>query len=70
MTLSSVGFQLQTCVFVRCVSTGPRVFLFHVAYSIDTAVEGRRIVCRCHKVGRSLGSSLELRTRKFGSITQ
>uniref|UniRef100_A0A3Q2DCW3 Trafficking protein particle complex subunit 11 n=1 Tax=Cyprinodon variegatus TaxID=28743 RepID=A0A3Q2DCW3_CYPVA len=43
------GEQLQTCVFVRCVSTGPRVFLFHVAYSIDTAVEGRRIVCRCHK---------------------
>ena len=35
---------------MKCVSTGPRVFLFHVAYSIDTSVEGRQIVCKCHKV--------------------
>uniref|UniRef100_A0A1A8LG96 Trafficking protein particle complex subunit 11 n=1 Tax=Nothobranchius pienaari TaxID=704102 RepID=A0A1A8LG96_9TELE len=43
------GEKLERCVFVRCVSTGPRVFLFQVAYSIDTEVEGRQIVCRCHK---------------------
>ncbi|MED6251052.1 Trafficking protein particle complex subunit 11 [Ataeniobius toweri] len=43
------GEKLEKCVYMRCVSTGPRVFLFHVAYSIDTAVEGRHIVCKCHK---------------------
>uniref|UniRef100_A0A4W6E3B0 Trafficking protein particle complex subunit 11 n=1 Tax=Lates calcarifer TaxID=8187 RepID=A0A4W6E3B0_LATCA len=43
------GEKLERCVYVRCVSTGPRVFLFHVAYSIDTTVEGRQIVCKCHK---------------------
>uniref|UniRef100_A0A7N8Y5K1 Trafficking protein particle complex subunit 11 n=1 Tax=Mastacembelus armatus TaxID=205130 RepID=A0A7N8Y5K1_9TELE len=32
-----------------CVSTGSRIFLIHVAYSIDTTVEGRPIVCKCHK---------------------
>ncbi|KAG7241924.1 hypothetical protein INR49_024671 [Caranx melampygus] len=44
------GEKLERSVYVRCMSTGPRVFLFHVAYSIDTTVEGRQIVCNCHKV--------------------
>ncbi|CAI5682189.1 unnamed protein product [Oreochromis niloticus] len=43
------GEKLEKCVYVKCVSTGPRVFLFHVAYSIDTTVEGRQIMCKCHK---------------------
>uniref|UniRef100_A0A3Q1GS95 Trafficking protein particle complex subunit 11 n=1 Tax=Acanthochromis polyacanthus TaxID=80966 RepID=A0A3Q1GS95_9TELE len=43
------GEKLEKCVYIRCVSTGPRVFLFHVAYSISTTVEGRHIVCKCHK---------------------
>lgn len=43
------GNKLEQTVFVKCVSTGPRVLLFHVAYSIDTAVEGRQIICKCHK---------------------
>ncbi|XP_054453704.1 trafficking protein particle complex subunit 11 [Anoplopoma fimbria] len=43
------GEKLERCVYVKCVSTGSRVFLFHVAYSIDTTVEGRQIVCKCHK---------------------
>lgn len=37
-------------MYVKCVTTGPRVFLFHVAYSINTIVEGQQIVCKCHKV--------------------
>uniref|UniRef100_A0A3P8WYF0 Trafficking protein particle complex subunit 11 n=1 Tax=Cynoglossus semilaevis TaxID=244447 RepID=A0A3P8WYF0_CYNSE len=45
----TAGGKLETCVYLRCVSTGPRVFLFHVAYSIDTTVEGRHVVCKCHK---------------------
>lgn len=40
-------------MYVKCVSTGPRVFLFHVAYGIDTTVEGRQIMCKCHKVESS-----------------
>ncbi|XP_029368673.1 trafficking protein particle complex subunit 11 isoform X1 [Echeneis naucrates] len=43
------GTKLERSVYVRCRSTGPRVFLFHVAYSIDTTVEGQQIVCKCHK---------------------
>ncbi|XP_071377253.1 trafficking protein particle complex subunit 11-like, partial [Centroberyx affinis] len=43
------GEKVERCVYVRCVTTGPRVFLFHVAYSIDTTVEGRQINCKCHK---------------------
>ncbi|XP_013882191.1 trafficking protein particle complex subunit 11 [Austrofundulus limnaeus] len=43
------GEQLEKCVYVRCVSFGPRLFLFHVAYSMETAVEGQQIICRCHK---------------------
>ncbi|XP_028315223.1 trafficking protein particle complex subunit 11 [Gouania willdenowi] len=43
------GEQLQTSVYVKCVSTGSRVFLFHVAYTMDTLVEGRPLVCKCHK---------------------
>ncbi|XP_034036782.1 trafficking protein particle complex subunit 11 [Thalassophryne amazonica] len=43
------GEKLERCIYVRCMSTGPRVFLFHVAYSMNTTVEGRQIMCRCHK---------------------
>uniref|UniRef100_A0A8C6SPD1 Trafficking protein particle complex 11 n=1 Tax=Neogobius melanostomus TaxID=47308 RepID=A0A8C6SPD1_9GOBI len=41
--------KLDKSVFVRCSTTGPRVFLFHVAYCIDTTVEGKQIVCKCHE---------------------
>lgn len=47
--------QLKQRVFVRCASTGPRLLLFHVAYSIDTTVEGRLVVCKCHKVRKLPG---------------
>ncbi|CAL8358618.1 unnamed protein product [Merluccius merluccius] len=43
------GDKVERCVYVRCVSTGPRVFLFHVAYSINTSVDGQEINCNCHK---------------------
>ncbi|XP_046870034.1 trafficking protein particle complex subunit 11 [Hypomesus transpacificus] len=43
------GQTVEKRVFVRCVSTGPRVFLFHVAYCISTSLEGHSITCRCHK---------------------
>ncbi|CAF95410.1 unnamed protein product, partial [Tetraodon nigroviridis] len=41
--------KLEKSVYVKCVTTGPRVFLFHVAYSINTIVEGQQVVCKCHK---------------------
>ncbi|CAL8267682.1 unnamed protein product [Boreogadus saida] len=43
------GHKVEQRVYVRCVSTGPRVFLFHVAYSINTSVDGQEIDCNCHK---------------------
>uniref|UniRef100_A0A8D3EC20 Trafficking protein particle complex subunit 11 n=1 Tax=Scophthalmus maximus TaxID=52904 RepID=A0A8D3EC20_SCOMX len=55
------GEKLESCIYVKCVSTAPRVFLFHVAYSIDTTVDGRQIVCKCHKVENSFS---------FNSLTQ
>ncbi|KAG7269692.1 hypothetical protein CRUP_009754 [Coryphaenoides rupestris] len=45
----SPGHTVEQRVYVRCVSTGPRVFLFHVAYSITTSVDGQEINCNCHK---------------------
>ncbi|KAJ0002850.1 hypothetical protein NQD34_007999 [Periophthalmus magnuspinnatus] len=41
--------KLEKGIFVRCSTIGPRIFLFHVAYCIDTTVEGRQIICKCHK---------------------
>lgn len=44
------AFQIVKHLYMRCVSTGSRIFLFHVAYSLDATVEGRDITCKCHKV--------------------
>nr|XP_061835586.1 trafficking protein particle complex subunit 11-like [Nerophis lumbriciformis] len=43
------GEKLERCVYVTCSTTGPRLFLFHVAYSVDVMVDGRQIVCKCQK---------------------
>uniref|UniRef100_A0A667WE77 Trafficking protein particle complex subunit 11 n=1 Tax=Myripristis murdjan TaxID=586833 RepID=A0A667WE77_9TELE len=48
------GEKMERCVYVKCVSTGQRVFLFHVAYTIDTTVEGQQINCKCHKVKENI----------------
>eukprot|EP00063_Salmo_salar_P093324 XP_014068159.1 PREDICTED: trafficking protein particle complex subunit 11 [Salmo salar] len=43
------GEKVEKCLYVRCVTTGARIFLFHVAYALSTKVEGKDITCRCHK---------------------
>uniref|UniRef100_A0A674BKZ4 Trafficking protein particle complex subunit 11 n=1 Tax=Salmo trutta TaxID=8032 RepID=A0A674BKZ4_SALTR len=43
------GEKVEKCLYVRCVTPGARIFLFHVAYALSTKVEGKDITCRCHK---------------------
>ncbi|XP_055034495.2 trafficking protein particle complex subunit 11 isoform X2 [Misgurnus anguillicaudatus] len=43
------GQKIVKPLYIRCVSTGSRIFLFHVAYSVSATVEGKDITCKCHK---------------------
>ncbi|XP_065131346.1 trafficking protein particle complex subunit 11 isoform X1 [Paramisgurnus dabryanus] len=43
------GQKIVKPLYIRCVSTGSRIFLFHVAYSVSATVEGKDIPCKCHK---------------------
>ncbi|KAL7858534.1 hypothetical protein AOLI_G00186360 [Acnodon oligacanthus] len=43
------GQKIEKKLYIRCVSTGSRIFLFHVSYAVSTTVEGKEITCRCHK---------------------
>ena len=42
--------QLEKTVYVRCGTVGSRMFLVYVSYLINTAIEGKETVCKCHKV--------------------
>ncbi|KAL4640529.1 trafficking protein particle complex subunit 11 [Arapaima gigas] len=42
--------KVEKPLFIRCSTTGSRIFLVHVAYTVDANIEGRDIVCKCHKV--------------------
>ncbi len=46
--------QIVKPLYIHCVSTGSRILLFHVAYSVSATVEGKDITCKCHKVCRIL----------------
>lgn len=52
VTLNTVltVLQLEKTVYVRCGTVGSRMFLVYVSYLINTTVEGKEIVCKCHKV--------------------
>ncbi|XP_028815392.1 trafficking protein particle complex subunit 11 [Denticeps clupeoides] len=43
------GQKMKKSLFARCVTTGSRIFLFHVSYTMNTSVEGKEITCKCHK---------------------
>ncbi|XP_073676596.1 trafficking protein particle complex subunit 11 [Garra rufa] len=43
------GQKIVKPLYFRCVSTGSRILLFHVAYSVSATVEGKDITCKCHK---------------------
>uniref|UniRef100_A0ABK0LKY8 Trafficking protein particle complex subunit 11 n=1 Tax=Rattus norvegicus TaxID=10116 RepID=A0ABK0LKY8_RAT len=43
------GEQLEKTVYVRCGTVGSRMFLVYVSYLINTTVEGKGIMCKCHK---------------------
>ncbi|XP_063776770.1 trafficking protein particle complex subunit 11 [Pseudophryne corroboree] len=43
------GEKLDMPLYIRCGTVGTRVFLVYVSYLIDTSVEDKEIVCRCHR---------------------
>ncbi|XP_065803145.1 trafficking protein particle complex subunit 11 isoform X3 [Muntiacus reevesi] len=43
------GEQLEKTLYFRCGTVGSRMFLVYVSYLINTTIEGKEIVCKCHK---------------------
>uniref|UniRef100_A0A8D1GEV4 Trafficking protein particle complex subunit 11 n=1 Tax=Sus scrofa TaxID=9823 RepID=A0A8D1GEV4_PIG len=43
------GQQLEKTIYVRCGTVGSRMFLVYVSYLINTTIEDKEIVCKCHK---------------------
>uniref|UniRef100_A0A8C5L7B6 Trafficking protein particle complex subunit 11 n=1 Tax=Jaculus jaculus TaxID=51337 RepID=A0A8C5L7B6_JACJA len=43
------GEQLEKTLYVRCGTVGSRMFLVYVSYLVNTTVEEKEIVCKCHK---------------------
>ncbi|KAF6085086.1 trafficking protein particle complex 11 [Phyllostomus discolor] len=43
------GEQLEKTLYVRCGTVGSRMFLVYVSYLINTTIEDKEIVCKCHK---------------------
>ncbi|MGH0122145.1 UNVERIFIED_CONTAM: hypothetical protein FKN15_042916 [Acipenser sinensis] len=41
--------EVEKSLYVRCGTTGTRIFLVHVSYAVNTTVEDKEIVCKCHK---------------------
>lgn len=47
---SFILLQLEKMLYVRCGTVGSRMFLVYVSYLINTTIEDKEIVCKCHKV--------------------
>ncbi|XP_044153344.1 LOW QUALITY PROTEIN: trafficking protein particle complex subunit 11 [Bufo gargarizans] len=43
------GEKRDMPLYIRCSTVGSRVFLVYVSYLIDTSVDGKEVVCRCHR---------------------
>uniref|UniRef100_A0A8C3UZW0 Trafficking protein particle complex subunit 11 n=1 Tax=Catharus ustulatus TaxID=91951 RepID=A0A8C3UZW0_CATUS len=43
------GEKLEKPIYIRCGTVGARMFLFYISYLINTVVEGKEILCRCHR---------------------
>ncbi|KAK2890874.1 hypothetical protein Q8A67_013517 [Cirrhinus molitorella] len=43
------GQKIVKPLYIHCVTTGSRILLFHVAYTVNATVEGKDITCKCHK---------------------
>lgn len=42
--------QLEKPIYIRCGTVGARMFLVYISYLINTIVEGKEILCKCHRV--------------------
>uniref|UniRef100_A0A8C2PCV4 Trafficking protein particle complex subunit 11 n=1 Tax=Capra hircus TaxID=9925 RepID=A0A8C2PCV4_CAPHI len=47
--IRDVKLTLEKTLYVRCGTVGSRMFLVYVSYLINTTIEGKEIVCKCHK---------------------
>ncbi|OXB57311.1 hypothetical protein ASZ78_008876 [Callipepla squamata] len=43
------GEKLEKPIYIRCGTVGARMFLVYVSYLINTTVEGKEILCKCHR---------------------
>ncbi|XP_063193297.1 trafficking protein particle complex subunit 11 [Chroicocephalus ridibundus] len=43
------GEKLEKTIYIRCGTVGSRMFLVYVSYLISTIVEGKEILCKCHR---------------------
>ncbi|KAE8629824.1 hypothetical protein XENTR_v10000605 [Xenopus tropicalis] len=44
------GGKIEMPLYICCGTEGTRIFLVYVSYLIETFVEDRQIICKCHKV--------------------
>ncbi|XP_069796522.1 trafficking protein particle complex subunit 11 isoform X3 [Narcine bancroftii] len=43
------GGKVEKPLYIRCGQIGTRIFLVHVSYVVTAVVEGKEIICKCHK---------------------
>ncbi|XP_054846122.1 trafficking protein particle complex subunit 11 isoform X1 [Eublepharis macularius] len=43
------GEKLEKAVYIHCGTVGTRMFLVYVSYLVSTTIEGKEILCKCHR---------------------
>ncbi|XP_071412394.1 trafficking protein particle complex subunit 11 [Pithys albifrons albifrons] len=43
------GEKMEKPIYIRCGTVGARMFLFYISYLINIVVEGKEILCKCHR---------------------
>uniref|UniRef100_A0A2D4J4X0 Trafficking protein particle complex subunit 11 n=1 Tax=Micrurus lemniscatus lemniscatus TaxID=129467 RepID=A0A2D4J4X0_MICLE len=43
------GEKLEKIVYIHCGTVGTRMFLVYVSYLVNAVIEGKEILCRCHR---------------------
>nr|XP_020658519.1 trafficking protein particle complex subunit 11 [Pogona vitticeps] len=43
------GEKLEKTIYIQCGTVGTRMFLVYVSYLVSATIEGKEILCRCHR---------------------
>ncbi|XP_034257272.1 trafficking protein particle complex subunit 11 isoform X3 [Pantherophis guttatus] len=43
------GEKLEKIIYIHCGTVGSRMFLVYVSYLVNAVIEGKEILCRCHR---------------------